>query len=322
MMRLCENVIAMIAWHLRDGDKLLLSCASKALRAMAKRSTRIAMRASDAEACLAAFPATIKLASFGFIGNFDRLASLVSLTLERTCVEPTAMRAMRALRNLVLVRCACASLDASGLSLVSLSIVAPAGCAPTFGALTTLETVALEDVSYCTLASLTDLARMTSLSITAPYPCASRPRPLASIAALTTLRTLRLRAVDAIGLHLGDLRGLRLSTLCIEMCILCCDDPFLLMPSVARVGGHDCCAYARRIDLTRADVERVAVEDVVDALAAAADPSEYELYLQRRLACPLLANHQGLRLLFRASLSQFDDTYRDALALAVLLVRA
>jgi hypothetical protein len=327
MMRLSEDVLAMVVAALRDKDKLMFSCASRELRFVVTRSARIALRASaDAWECFAVFPATVQLTAVGFTGDFEKLARLTSLTLECTRLDDSsvlALRALTALRSLSLARCTCASLDLSALPLDSLTISKPTGSAPAFGALTTLTSVSLEAVSFATLGSLATLPSLRSLSFTAPYRSSSHERPIATIGTFTTLTTLSLYAVEAIVLQLWDLRNLRLTRLRADVCSLCGDDAFLLHPSIARASGHDCAEYTRRMDLTPVDVASGTVQEIVDTLARAAEPSDYECYIHRRLACPLMSHHHGLRNLFLANLAQFDDTYRVALTQAVpLLMRA
>lgn len=57
----------------------------------------------------------------------------------------------------------------------------------------------------------------------------------------------------------------------------------------------------------------MSTERTIDAIARAAEMCEYERYVHRRLACPLIAHMHGLSLLFHANLAQFDEAYRYAL---------
>jgi hypothetical protein len=178
-----------------------------------------------------------------------------------------------------------------------------------------------------------------------------------TVGTLTSLTSLTLRGVDAMNVQLHGLRDLRLERISIEMCMVCGDDPFLLVPSVASREPHDCGAYTRRIDLRRGQLGQgpqapnaaqgpqfddgtrgpqgapgpnvssahsahsglpdheppVSTEHTIDAIARAAEPCEYERYVYRRLACPLIAHMHGLSLLFHANLAQFDEAYRYAL---------
>jgi hypothetical protein len=59
---------------------------------------------------------------------------------------------------------------------------------------------------------------------------------------------------------------------------------------------------------------------MIDAIARAAELCEYERYVHRRLACPLIAHMHGLSLLFHANLAQFDEAYRYALRCTLPIV--
>jgi hypothetical protein len=324
MMRLSEDVLALVLSALRDGDKVRVASVSRTLREIVKRAARIALKTTgDPSACLRAWPSSTRLTVFDARGlGRASLHNITDLTLWNTA----AVVAPRSLRHLTLVRCACARLDGldgptgpAGLDgptgLTGLTIIEPM-VTPDFGSLVSLSSVSLERVSFRCIDSLTRLTGLRTLAITSPIPCSSYPVPIETVGTLTSLTSLTLRGVDALNVQLYGIRGLRLERVSIEMCMVCGDDPFLLVPAIAAREPHDCGAYTRRIELSRGSSAAAAApeyEQKIDALARASELCEYERYIHRRLMCPLISHMHGLRLLFHATLEQFDEAYRYAL---------
>ena len=389
MMRISEDVLALVLRALRDRDRVRVASVSRTLREIVKRcAARIALKTTgDPTACLLAWPSATKLTIVNARPYWPSVHNITDLTLTDTDVVGSMLP--RSLRSLTLIRCVCQKLPvvaggpigprgpsgpigprwprgtfvpteppsmrgpagaegasecacpagAEGLeSLVELTIVDPK-VTPDFGAVTALHTVALEGVSFRCLDSLVRLTGLRSLSITSPIPCAAHPLPIVTVGSLTSLTSLTLRGVDALNVQLHGLKDMRLERISIEMCMVCGDDPFLLVPSVAAREPHDCGAYTRRIDLRRPRAPRAplapraprahtdheapsaeSTERTIDAIARAAELCEYERYVHRRLACPLIAHMHGLSLLFHANLAQFDEAYRYALRCTLPIV--
>jgi hypothetical protein len=77
---------------------------------------------------------------------------------------------------------------------------------------------------------------------------------------------------------------------------VCADDPLLAYSHQCRRSNHECSEYTRRIET----YGRATHESSL---------SSYETYVHDRLACPLMHHQHGLRLLFAASLVDFERTY-------------
>ena len=111
--------------------------------------------------------------------------------------------------------------------------------------------------------------------------------------------------------HIGPL--LRLDTIHVEMCVVCADCPILASDSAARA-PHECSAYTRTI-ARRASDSAPDTPDTPDTLDTLSD---YEAYMHARLA---IEHQYGLKLLFRATIDQFDRTYRAAVERVGTLVK-
>jgi hypothetical protein len=77
---------------------------------------------------------------------------------------------------------------------------------------------------------------------------------------------------------------------------VCTDDPLLAYSHQCRRSNHECSEYTRRIETDCRATHESAL-------------SSYETYVHDRLACPLIHHQHGLRLLFAASLVDFERTY-------------
>ena len=319
-----ENVVRVIVSFLGREDTLAVSSTSRALRAIVKRATssKIRVRVTDLEelgACLRAWPRATRLVVSrpvsGSSGSlWCRLPTITDLVLEDTVVPPDAARILASVRTLALVRCSAATLAFPAL--VSLSITAPIGgefpaCLPR-----TLRSVHCSDVSLGILVPISRLPELETLSLTRVYPSAAVTSPFAVIGAMETLKSLTLRHVDAMSVHLAHATReqikIRLETLRIDFCLVCTDDPMLAYAHHCRRSSHECSEYTRRVEIR--------ARDDTDARRSNSAISSYESYIRERLACPLIHHQHGLRLLFAASLVEFEQTHEATVRSARRLV--
>lgn len=309
-----ENLVRAIVGLLCVADRLAVSSTSRALRAIVKRSGTIPVRAmgDETDACRRAWPSSAKLTVVGHgsscVGRpWAPWATITDLALEDAVCSAEIARLLGSVRALSLSRCAVATLDFVELALVSIRVASPVGgIFPVVGA--SVRSVLIEDVSFSALGPIAKLPALVALSVTRPFPSSSLPRPFETIGSIATLTSLTLRHVDAMNTHLGHIGPLlRLDTIHVEMCVVCADCPILASDSAARA-PHECSAYTRTIARRASDSEP-------DTL------SDYEAYMHARLACPLIEHQYGLKLLFRATIDQFDRTYRAAVERVGTLVK-
>lgn len=304
-----ENVLRVIVSFLGREDTLAVSSTSRALRAIVKRaSSKIRVRVTDLdeiETCLRAWPSVTRLVvsrpspSFVWRG----FSTIRDLVLEDAVVPPSVV--FESVRTLSLVRCSVATLDAP--ELVSLTIAAPTGGEIPGGSFPeTVRSVHCSDVPLDILGPISRLPRLETLSLTRPFPSASVTSPFALIGSIGTLKSLTLCHFDAMNVYLEHTRPediqIRLETLRIDFCLVCADDPLLAYSHHCRRSNHECSEYTRRVEIAKSAPVH-ATWSPKDAI------SSYETYVHDRLTCPLINHQHGLRLLFAASLVEFERTH-------------
>lgn len=316
-----ENLVRAIVGLLCVADRLAVSSTSRALRAIVKRAGTIPVRAmgDETDACRRAWPSSAKLTVVGHgsscVGRpwapWAPWSTITDLALEDAVCSAETARLLGSVRALSLTRCAVATLDFVELALVSIRVASPVGgIFPAVGA--SVRSVLIEDVSFSALGPIAKLPALAALSVTRPFPSASIPRPFETIGSIATLTSLTLRHVDAMNTHLGHIGPLlRLDAIHVEMCVVCADCPILASDSAARA-PHECSAYTRTIARRAPEPETPASPVTL---------SDYEAYMHARLACPLIEHQYGLKLLFRATIDQFDRTYRAAVERVGTLVK-
>lgn len=307
-----ENVVRVIIGFLGREETLAVSSVSRTLRAIVKRaSSGLRVRVTDPgklEACFRAWPSVTRLL---FSRPLSPLSSscaawstITDLVLEDATVPLEVVSLLRSVRTLSLVRCSVSTLDLP--ELVALSITAPIGGEFPEIIARTVRSVHCTDVSLGILGSISRLPCLESLSLTRPFPSASVPNPFAVICAIESLKSLSLSHFDAMNVHIEHMTDtqikITLESIRVDFCLVCADDPLLAYSHQCRRSNHECSEYTRRIEISarRAEEERTGHERVV---------SSYETYVRDRLACPLIHHQHGLRLLFAASLVDFERTY-------------
>ena len=298
-----ENVVRVIIGFLGREETLAVSSVSRTLRAIVKRaSNRMRVRVTDPgelAPCFRAWPSVTRLLisrPLSPLSACDALSKITDLVLEDATVPPDVVRLLRSVRTLSLTRCSVATLDAP--ELVELSITAPIGGEYPALIARTVRSVHCTDVSLGILGPVSRLLFLESLSLTRPHPSASVPNPFAVICAIESLKRLSLCHVDAMNVHIERTTQIRITLdfIRVDFCLVCADDPLLAYSHQCRRSNHECSEYTRRIETDCRATQESAL-------------SSYETYVHDRLACPLIHHQHGLRLLFAASLVDFERTY-------------
>jgi hypothetical protein len=216
--------------------------------------------------------------------------------LEDATVPPDVVRLLRSVRTLSLVRCSVSTLDVP--ELVELSITAPIGGQFPELIARTVRSVHCTDVSLGILGPVSRLLFLESLSLTRPHPSAAVPNPFEVICAIESLKRLSLCHFDAMNVHIEHTTQIKITLdfIRVDFCLVCVDDPLLAYSHQCRRSNHECSEYTRRIETHGRATQESAL-------------SSYETYVHDRLACPLMHHQHGLRLLFAASLVDFERTY-------------
>ena len=284
-----------------------------------RASNRVRVRVTDPaeiEACLRAWPSVTRLVVSRPVVSRPVVSAwavsrstITDLVLEDAVMPLDAGILFGSVRTLSLVRCSAATLEFP--ELVSLSISAPIGGVFPETLARTIRAVHCTDVSLGILGPVSTLPNLETLSLTRPYPSASVPNPFAVIGAIETLTSLSLCHFDAMNVYIERTQAeqikMRLHTLRIEFCLVCADDPLLAYPHHSRRSNHECSEYTRRIEIgARSPPKNSAVAAIAEIPEY---PSSYETYVRERLACPLIHHQHGLRLLFAASLVEFERTH-------------
>jgi hypothetical protein len=298
-----ENVVRVIIGFLGREETLAVSSVSRTLRAIVKRaSNRLRVRVTDTanlEPCFRAWPSVTRLLFSRPLSPLSSCASLSKITdlvLEDATVPPDVVRLLRSVRTLSLVRCSVSTLDVP--ELVDLSITAPIGGEYPELIARTVRSVHCTDVSLGILGPISRLPCLESLSLTRPHPSSSVPNPFAVICAIESLKRLSLCHFDAMNVHIEHTTQIKitLESIRVDFCLVCADDPLLAYSHQCRRSNHECSEYTRRIEIHGRATQESAL-------------SSYETYVHDRLACPLIHHQHGLRLLFAASLVDFERTY-------------
>jgi hypothetical protein len=298
-----ENVVRVIIGFLGREETLAVSSVSRTLRAIVKRaSNRMRVRVTDTanlEPCLRAWPSVTRLLISRPLSPLSACAALSKITdlvLEDATVPPDVVRLLRSVRTLSLVRCSVSTLDAP--ELVELSITAPIGGEFPELIARTVRSVHCTDVSLGILGPVSRLPCLESLSLTRPHPSASVPNPFAVICEIESLKRLSLCHFDAMNVHIEHTTQIKITLdfIRVDFCLVCVDDPLLAYSHQCRRSNHECSEYTRRIETDCTATHESAL-------------SSYETYVHDRLACPLMHHQHGLRLLFAASLVDFERTY-------------
>jgi hypothetical protein len=298
-----ENVVRVIIGFLGREETLAVSSVSRTLRAIVKRaSNRMRVRVTDPgelAPCFRAWPSVTRLLisrPLSPLSSCDALSKITDLVLEDAIVPPDVVRLLRSVRTLSLVRCSVATLDVP--ELVELSITAPIGGEFPELIARTVRSVHCTDVSLGILGPVSRLLFLESLSLTRPHPSASVPNPFAVICSIESLKRLSLCHFDAMNVHIERTTQIKitLESIRVDFCLVCADDPLLAYSHQCRRSNHECSEYTRRIETDCRATHESAL-------------SSYETYVHDRLACPLIHHQHGLRLLFAASLVDFERTY-------------
>lgn len=298
-----ENVVRVIIGFLGREETLAVSSVSRTLRAIVKRaSNRMRVRVTDPgelAPCFRAWPSVTRLLisrPLSPLSACDALSKITDLVLEDVTVPHDVVRLMRSVRTLSLTRCSVSTLDAP--ELVELSITAPIGGEYPELIARTVRSVHCTDVSLGILGPVSRLLFLESLSLTRPHPSASVPNPFAVICAIESLKRLSLCHFDAMNVHIEHTTQIKiaLESIRVDFCLVCVDDPLLAYSHQCRRSNHECSEYTRRIEIHGRATQESAL-------------SSYETYVHDRLACPLMHHQHGLRLLFAASLVDFERTY-------------
>jgi hypothetical protein len=300
-------------------DTLAVSSSSRALREIVKRaSSKLRARVTNVDeisTCLRAWPSVTRLivSRPGSGSIWCCLPTITELVLEDAVVPLDCARLFAKVRTLSLVRCYAVTLEFP--ELVSLSITAPIGGEFPSRLPRTVRSVHCSDVSLGILGPISRLPAIETLSLTRPHPSESVPSPFAVIGSMETLRSLTLRHFDAMNVHIAhtarDEIKMRLETLCIHFCLVCADDPLLAYSHQCKRSNHECSEYTRRVEINAKEGMCAANEDPI---------SSYETYVLERLACPLINHQYGLRMLFSATLAEFEETHAATVRNAMLLV--
>lgn len=298
-----ENVVRVIIGFLGREETLAVSSVSRTLRAIVKRaSNRMRVRVTDPgelAPCFRAWPSVTRLLisrPLSPLSSCDALSKITDLVLEDATVSPDVVRLLRSVRTLSLTRCSVATLDVP--ELVELSITAPIGGEYPALIARTVRSVHCTDVSLGILGPVSRLLFLESLSLTRPHPSASVPNPFAVICAIESLKRLSLCHFDAMNVHIEHTKQIKITLdfIRVDFCLVCVDDPLLAYSHQCRRSNHECSEYTRRIETDCRATHESAL-------------SSYETYVHNRLACPLIHHQHGLRLLFAASLVDFERTY-------------
>jgi hypothetical protein len=298
-----ENVVRVIIGFLGREETLAVSSVSRTLRAIVKRaSNRMRVRVTDPgelAPCFRAWPSVTRLLisrPLSPLSSCAALSKITDLVLEDATVSPDVVRLLRSVRTLSLTRCSVATLDAP--ELVELSITAPIGGQFPELIARTVRSVHCTDVSLGILGPVSRLLFLESLSLTRPHPSASVPNPFAVICAIESLKRLSLCHFDAMNVHIERTTQIKITLdfIRVDFCLVCADDPLLAYSHQCRRSNHECSEYTRRIETDCRATQESAL-------------SSYETYVHNRLACPLIHHQHGLRLLFAASLVDFERTY-------------
>ena len=298
-----ENVVRVIIGFLGREETLAVSSVSRTLRAIVKRaSNRMRVRVTDPgelAPCFRAWPSVTRLLisrPLSPLSACDALSKITDLVLEDATVPHDVVRLLRSVRTLSLTRCSVATLDVP--ELVELSITAPIGGEYPELIARTVRSVHCTDVSLGILGPVSRLLFLESLSLTRPHPSASVPNPFAVICAIESLKRLSLCHFDAMNVHIEHTTQIKiaLESIRVDFCLVCVDDPLLAYSHQCRRSNHECSEYTRRIEIHGRATQESAL-------------SSYETYVHDRLACPLMHHQHGLRLLFAASLVDFERTY-------------
>lgn len=298
-----ENVVRVIIGFLGREETLAVSSVSRTLRAIVKRaSNRMRVRVTDPgelAPCFRAWPSVTRLLisrPLSPLSACDALSKITDLVLEDVTVPHDVVRLMRSVRTLSLTRCSVSTLDVP--ELVELSITAPIGGEYPELIARTVRSVHCTDVSLGILGPVSRLLFLESLSLTRPHPSASVPNPFAVICAIESLKRLSLCHFDAMNVHIEHTTQIKiaLESIRVDFCLVCVDDPLLAYSHQCRRSNHECSEYTRRIEIHGRATHESAL-------------SSYETYVHDRLACPLIHHQHGLRLLFAASLVDFERTY-------------
>jgi hypothetical protein len=298
-----ENVVRVIIGFLGREETLAVSSVSRTLRAIVKRaSNRMRVRVTDPgelAPCFRAWPSVTRLLisrPLSPLSSCAALSKITDLVLEDATVPPDVVRLLRSVRTLSLTRCSVSTLDAP--ELVELSITAPIGGQFPELIARTVRSVHCTDVSLGILGPVSRLLFLESLSLTRPHPSASVPNPFAVICAIESLKRLSLCHFDAMNVHIEHTTQIKITLdfIRVDFCLVCVDDPLLAYSHQCRRSNHECSEYTRRIETHGRATHESAL-------------SSYETYVHDRLACPLIHHQHGLRLLFAASLVDFERTY-------------
>jgi hypothetical protein len=298
-----ENVVRVIIGFLGREETLAVSSVSRTLRAIVKRaSNRMRVRVTDPgelAPCFRAWPSVTRLLisrPLSPLSSCAALSKITDLVLEDATVSPDVVRLLRSVRTLSLTRCSVSTLDVP--ELVELSITAPIGGEYPALIARTVRSVHCTDVSLGILGPVSRLPCLESLSLTRPHPSAAVPNPFAVICAIESLKRLSLCHFDAMNVHIERTTQIKITLdfIRVDFCLVCADDPLLAYSHQCRRSNHECSEYTRRIETHGRATHDSAL-------------SSYETYVHDRLACPLIHHQHGLRLLFAASLVDFERTY-------------
>lgn len=301
-----ENVVRVIIGFLGREETLAVSSVSRTLRAIVKRaSNRMRVRVTDPgelAPCFRAWPSVTRLLisrPLSPLSSCAALSKITDLVLEDATVPPDVVRLLRSVRTLSLVRCSVSTLDVP--ELVELSITAPIGGQFPELIARTVRSVHCTDVSLGILGPVSRLPCLESLSLTRPHPSASVPNPFEVICAIESLKRLSLCHFDAMNVHIEHTTQIKITLdfIRVDFCLVCADDPLLAYSHQCQRSNHECSEYTRRIET-----------DCRCAPTHESALSSYETYVHDRLACPLMHHQHGLRLLFAASLVDFERTYQ------------